>query len=260
MSDPATSTSQAMTPVSRIRKQRRSDPFYVWMAATLLLINIVGFAPTFFLKSFFHPEAPALPLRTHAHGFLFTSWFVLLLLQSILIRRDSVRYHRRLGVVGGALAVAMVVSGLVTLYFGVEKFLDAGGSVARASQFLWGNLTLLSAFVVFVSLAIAYRARPAAHKRLMLLAALAMIVQSLGRIGVFPALQLGSSPALSEAVFGLGGLAALLVVMVIHDKIVARQVHPAVAWGAPLLLGGILFIALVVPSTSFGQSLVRALF
>lgn len=99
------------------------------MAATPLLIDIVGFAPTFFLRNFFHPEVPALPLRTHAHGLLFTSWFVLLLLQSILIRRDSVRYRRRLGVAGGALAVAMVVSGLVTLYFGVEKFLDAGGSV-----------------------------------------------------------------------------------------------------------------------------------
>jgi glucose uptake protein GlcU len=154
----------------------------------------------------------------------------------------------------------MVASGLVTLYYGVEKFLDAGGGVARASQFLWGNLTLLSAFVVFVSLAIAYRARPAAHKRLMLLAALAMIVQSLGRIGTFPAFQLGSSPELSEAVFGLGGLAALLAVLVIHDWTVMRRVHRAVAWGAPLLLGGILFIAFVVSSTSFGQSLVRALF
>jgi uncharacterized membrane protein YozB (DUF420 family) len=249
-----------MTPGVRVRQQRRSDPFYVWMAATLLLINIAGFAPTFFLKSFF--DEPALPLRTHLHGLLFTSWFVLLLLQSVLIRRHAVRHHRRLGLAGAGLAVAMVVSGLVILYFGVEEFRDAGGSVVRASQFLWGNLALLSAFAVFVSLAIAYRTRPAAHKRLMLLASLAMMAQSLGRMGRFLAVQfqLGGSPELGEAVFGLGGLAALLVVMVIHDKIVARQVHPAVAWGAPLLLGGILFAAMVLPSTSFGQSLARALY
>lgn len=237
---------------------RRSDPFYVWMAATLLLLNVIGFAPTFFFRSLL--GGSPLPLQTQIHGWLFTSWFVLALVQSTLIYRGAVQWHRRIGVAGAGLAVAMVVSGLTILYVTVGRLLDRGLGISRASQFLLGNLTLLTGFATFVSLAIIFRHRPATHKRLMLLASLAMIGQSLARIAVFPAVQVGGSSELSEVEIGIGGLGVLLAVMVVHDKAVLRRVHPAVAWGTSLLWLGIVLGGVILPNTSIGQSLAQTLY
>ncbi len=223
------------------------------MAVFLLVLNFVGFAPTFFLKPLF--DTPELPVYTHLHGALFASWFVLLFLQTALVARGNVGLHRRLGMFGAALAAAMVASGLAVLYFGVVAFRASGGSLPRASAFAWGNLTLLIAFASFVTLAMVYRRRVDAHKRLMLLATLSMTGQALARIAVFPGLQIGPREA-SEAVYGLGGLALLLVVVAIHDLRERSTLHPSVKWGCPLLLGSILVAALFLPNTGLGQGLV----
>ena len=225
------------------------------MAVTLLGINLIGFAPTYFLRAWF--DGSELPFRTHLHALLFTSWFVLLVVQAGLVSRGHLSVHRRLGIAGAFLAAAMVLSGLSILYYGVLEFREAGGSVHRASQFLWGNLALLFSFAGFVCAAIVLRHRSEAHKRLMLLASLAMIPQSLGRIGTFGPLQIGTSPAGSEALYALGGLTLLLSILLVYDIAVRRRPHAAVLLGSPLLLGSIVVAGLVIPATSFGQSLVR---
>jgi hypothetical protein len=227
------------------------------MALLLLALNLIGFAPTYFLRSWFN--GPALPARTLVHGILFTGWFVLFLTQSLLVARGRLRLHRRLGVVGACLAACMIGSGLMILYHGVLEFQAAGGSVARAGQFLWGNLALLTAFGGFVVAAIALRRNPEAHKRLILLASLAMIPQSLGRIGAFGPLRIGSAEG-SEAVYALGGLAALLAVVVAHDIVTRGRPHSAVLWGSPILLGSILVAGLIIPTTWLGEALVRTIY
>jgi hypothetical protein len=228
------------------------------MALTLLAINLIGFAPTYFLRTWF--GGTALSLRTHLHAFLFTSWFLLLVVQSALVARGRLGSHRRLGALGAVLAASMVASGLNILYYGVLEFQEAGGSVQRASQFLWGNLALLFAFTGFFSAAIWLRHRPEAHERLILLASLAMTPQSLGRIGTFAPLQIGTTTAGSEALYALGGLVLLLSILLVYDLATRRRPHPAVLWGSPLLLGSIVVAGLVIPATSFGQSLVRLIY
>ena len=121
--------------------------FVLWFAVLLLALNIIGFAPTYFLRGAFN--SPELPLRTKLHGVLFTSWFVLLIVQSVLVQAGQRRFHRRLGGLGAVLAGLMILSGLSILYRGVLEFRESGGSVERASQFLWGNLILVIAFRVF---------------------------------------------------------------------------------------------------------------
>jgi hypothetical protein len=237
------------------RRTETGRYFFVGMAVLLLTLNIVGFAPSFFLRARYGKDA--LPLLTHLHGIVFMSWFVLFLVQSSLVATGRPRLHRRLGAFGAGLAALMVVSGLATLYRGVLEVLEAGGSVVRASQFLWGNLALLLLFVVFVALAIVFRRRRAAHGRLMLLASLSMMPQSLARLGEFEPIRIG--PA-SDVVYALGGLVLLLATVVIYDLWARGRPHPAVLWGAPAIVAAIALAAVIVPATGFGLFIVDLIY
>lgn len=224
------------------------------MALLLLGLNLVGFAPTYFLKPLF--DTPELPLLLHVHGAVFTSWFVLFAVQTSLVARRNVTMHRHLGVAGAVLAVLLVISGLSILYYRALRLPDPGVTLVGTTRMVWGNLGLLSAFAGFAGLGIALRRRPQTHKRLMLLASLAMMPQSLGRLGRFPALRVGDSLMLSEAVYGLGGLLALLTAAALHDLLSRRSLHPATLWGVPVLLGTIIGVGLALPNAGFAQGLI----
>ena len=88
----------------------------------------------------------------------------------------------------------------------------------------------------------------------MLLASLALMPFSLGRFGNFRTLDIG---ALGPAVYGLGGLVVLLILVVIHDLVTRRAVHPVIGWGGSLLFGSILVTGLVLPQTAFARMVVR---
>jgi hypothetical protein len=60
----------------------------------LLLVVIVGFSPTFYLRSAFN--APELSWRVLVHGLILTAWFLAFALQAALVAR------RRTGVYGSS--------------------------------------------------------------------------------------------------------------------------------------------------------------
>lgn len=237
----------AARPVSR-------DRFYVAMAWLLLAINFIGFAPTYFLEGVF--DAPVLPLRTHIHGVLFTSWFVLFAVQTTLVARGELRLHRKLGVAGALLAGLMVASALVILYFRALEYSGTPGSMMGTTTVVWGNLALLALFTGFAATGIAMRRSPDVHKRLMLLASLSMMLQSLGRIGRAPVFQFSEIPLFGELVVGIGGLVLLLGAMFVHDLVADRRVHRVSLVGAPLLFVSILLSTTIVPRTAFAQGLI----
>ena len=185
------------------------DRFFPRMAILMIVLNLVGFAPSYFVKSFL--DTPELPLRIHIHGALFASWFVLFLIQTLLVASRNVALHKKLGVAGVVLASGMVISGLTILYFRALEYHEIGGDLTVTAAVVWGNLTLLTAFSTFVALGFSFRSRPEAHKRLMLFASLSMMSQSLGRLGRYEALQFSDSFFLNEAVYGLGGLVLLIL-------------------------------------------------
>lgn len=230
--------------------------FYVGMACLLLVVNFIGFAPSYFLMSRF--DAPSLPPRTHVHGPIFVGWFLLFLAQATLIARGSRQLHRRLGVAGAVLAAVMVVSGLVMIIVRAGEYRPTGGTddaeaLAGTATVVFANLHLLASFAIFAGLGVVYRRRPRVHKRCMLLASLSMMPQSIGRIAGFPAL------AVSPVPFALGSLLVLLCVPVIHDWLTLRRVHPVNAWGPLLFFATLVISAAVLPATGFGQRLVAAL-
>ena len=98
--------------------------FYMGSAGVLLLVVLVGFAPTFYLRSAFGgPEfswrggVPELSWRVLVHGLIFTSWFLAFALQAALVAARRTALHRALGWAGAAIGLAVIISGgLATPY------------------------------------------------------------------------------------------------------------------------------------------------
>ena len=75
---------------------------------------------------------------------------------------------------------------------------------------------------------------PALHKRVMILASIALVVPALGRMTRFP--------VISEVgfVFALAALASLLVAVWAHDLFRDRRLHATTVWGSALVFGGLM--------------------
>jgi hypothetical protein len=158
------------------------------------------------------------------HGALFTAWVLLFIVQTALVAGHRVALHRRLGVAGAVLAAAMILAGTMT----------AIASAARGSAppgvdpltFLVIPLFDMILFASFVIAALVRRRDKEAHKRLMLLAYMSIIVAAVARLpGVLP----GGPPAF----FGLSFL--FVVVAGIYDFVSRRRVHKVYFWGGALI-------------------------
>jgi hypothetical protein len=201
---------------------RRRRLFYVGFATALALTAFVGFGPTYFFK----PVVQSPPLRplAHVHALLFTSWIVLLLVQTTLVSVRRTDVHQKLGWIGVALAVLMVPVGAM---LAIDS---AGHGLAPPAMdpltFMAIPLGALVLFTGFLTGAIAMRRRPALHKRLMLLATISIITPAIARFGF-----IGFRPLIALGLTGLFVLAAIA-----NDWRTDRRVHPVYIWGGLLIL------------------------
>jgi hypothetical protein len=165
------------------------------------------------------------PLIVHFHAVAFVSWLALFTVQVALIRTARADIHRRLGLAGAGLAAIMVVLGPAT-----ALVVDAGRFTAtgRTPEFLAVQLIDILAFAGLTSAGLLLRARPAAHKRLMLLGLIYISDAGFARLlnGVL------ATP------FGLGHWAALyigsdllMLALGLYDLATRRRLHPAYVAG-----------------------------
>jgi FtsH-binding integral membrane protein len=159
----------------------------------------------------------------HVHGALFTAWVLLFIVQTGLVATRRVSVHRRLGMAGAALAAAMVAAG-----FSLAVVTAARGSAPPGIDplaFLAIPVFDMILFASFVIAALLRRRDPEAHKRLMLLAYISIIVAAIARLpGILP---LGPP--------GFFGLAIVLVlVAATYDLVSRRKVHRVYLWGGAL--------------------------
>ena len=190
----------------------------------------VGFGPTYFFPIFTRSApatltgGPVTPL-VHVHAALFSAWVLLFIAQTTLVAKRKLAVHRRLGIAGGVLAVLMVVVGTLTAL----KKAARGEAPAGIDplQFLMIPLSDMVFFAGFVAAALLLRANREAHKRLMLLAYVCIVVAAVGRLpGV---LTLGPL-----VFFGLSFL--FIVAGIIYDKATRGCVHPVYVWGGSVFV------------------------
>jgi hypothetical protein len=221
------------TPITAPKKntQRTERLFFSGMAVTLLLTVFAGFAPTYYLRGTFGSAqlTPSLLL----HGFAFSAWMVLLVVQTSLVAIDRTDMHRRLGVVGAGLGVLMMVLGV---YVAITRTAAGLTLVPPGSTRLAALSVSLATMIVFPVLlggALWFRKRTDIHKRLVLIATLELVTAAVGRLpGIF--IPVGS---IALGVAGLFIVTDLfLVAIAVYDWRSRGRIHPATLWGGTFLI------------------------
>lgn len=190
------------------------------MAHTVLLgVVLVGFARSFYLRDLFLRNALDVPLRLH--GVALTGWFGLVFLQAAAMTAGRRDLHRRL-----AWLVALVLPAVVATSLFINTRLARTLTSARdpENMFVWGNYMSLVAFFGLVTAAIMLRRRPDAHRRLLLMASIAIIGPAFARFSFWPVFGLGIEGA---PAFAIGGLLLLLALALGFDRTRRGRVHPA---------------------------------
>ena len=185
----------------------------------------IGFGPTYYLAGIF--RAP-LPSRiVHIHGAVFSTWMILLVVQTGLISTRRVEWHRKLGVAGFVLACGMVLTVLLTAADFAMR--------AKAKPNSEALLTLLvvpftdaAAFAVLAGLAYALRKNAAAHKRLIIIATAGLTRAALVRWHVPILFQHQHAAYTATYVF--------LVLLATYDLWSTRKIHRATIWGSVFLI------------------------
>jgi hypothetical protein len=239
--------------------------FYVASAAVLLLVVLVGFAPTFYLRpAFGAPEfswrggAPQLSWRVVVHGLILTSWFLMFALQAALVVGRRTAVHRALGWAGAAIGLAVVISGGLATPYRMAELAAQGRTATRpgAAIIAWSNTTSIVAFAILLAAAIVLRRRADSHKRLMLLASISLVQPAFGRIFRWPVF---AAPGLEGVMLSVVAPFALVGALIVYDFLSQKSLHRATVMGTGvfgcLKLGGVFLLA---PSW-LGPWLVRAM-
>jgi hypothetical protein len=206
--------------------RRREHLFYTVFAIVLVLTVFAGFSRTFFLRPLFHPE-PLIPLLI-LHGIVFTSWLALLITQTLLVAKKRIQTHRRLGIAGGVVAIAMILIGTLTAIVRA-KLLKVPPGAPPAHAFLTIPLGDLLVFGILVGLGFYFRRRPDVHKRLMILATISILPAAVARLPVAFIEQGGPL-----AFFGLADL--FILPCLVYDITSRGRPHRATVLGGLLII------------------------
>lgn len=222
-----------------IRAGGRSDDFFFSGMALLLLTTVfAGFARTYFLAGVFRAPLPAAII--HVHGAVFSCWILLLIAQTSLVAAGRVDIHRKLGLAGFGLACLMIILGPLAATNSLSRGFSPPGSGLDPKTFYAVPLGSILAFAILVFFAFRARFNPAAHKRLILIATIALMGAPTGRP---PFTAITARPYLQSVFVWL-----FLLLIVGYDLWSTHRVHRATIWGA-LFLVIILQIAVPIGST-----------
>ncbi|WP_018264998.1 hypothetical protein [Methylosinus sp. LW4] len=84
-----------------------------WFVGLGVLLLLVGFAPTFYLKPVFGAGKP-LTLLVLAHGVTTTAWLAVFIYQYVAASRGALKNHRTVGVIGAVLFGLVIALSIVT--------------------------------------------------------------------------------------------------------------------------------------------------
>jgi hypothetical protein len=179
------------------------------------LIAIVGFWPTYFGPLVLGTISQ--PLLIHLHATVFSGWLVLFLTQVALAASGRVEWHQRLGRIGIAYGVLVVIVGLLT---GIVRAAHRSSLGLDGDRLLFVAVADMTVFSTFFGAAIAFRRTPRLHKRLMMVAATMLLVAAASRMTFLPVLQMRQAVWISPILLAMA-----------YDFRAQRLIHPVYLTG-----------------------------
>lgn len=202
--------------------------FYTGMGVVIAAVTFVGFAQSYYLSRWLQapPNAARVTALLAVHGAAFTAWVLLMVVQPSLIAIKNRKLHRKLGYAGAGIAAAIVVLGNLAAIKAID-----GGFIGFGDPHAFYAIPFfdINSFAVVVALAVIWRNRAETHKRLILLANVAILSAAVARFPV-PTVQAG-------APFTFILLPCLIIVAgMVYDKRSRGRVHPVWIWGGLAML------------------------
>ena len=221
------------------------EKFFMRGAIAMALVTVAGFSTQLAMgrSSFSSP-----PL-VHAHAIVFMGWITLYVTQNVLVSRDRIDLHRKLGWIGAGWIVAMVVLGTAVTVAIVRR-----GQVPfffTPLHFLIFDPLTVYTFAGLTVAAIVMRRRTEWHRRLHFCGTALLMGPGFGRLLPLPLLTPWSFEANFAAVmlFPIAG--------VIADWRRSGRVHPGFKWGIGVMLAS-LALTEAVTYSPVGQAIYRA--
>ena len=211
------------TMVSRPSKVRIDDYYFSGMCCVILGIVLLGFARTYYLAGTLHAPLPSVVI--HIHAVAFSSWILLLLLQTALVTAGRTAWHKKVGVLGAFLALLMVALGLAAAFDTQRRRTAIPGLEPPAILAI--QFAELAIFALFVTKGIIARRDRQAHKRLMLLSTINLMGPAISRWPFAFVLRFPPSIGLI--------IDLLLLSLIAFDCLTLRKIHRVTIWGSLLI-------------------------
>ena len=214
--------------------RRFDNVFFSAMALLILATVFLGFAHSYYLAGMFRAPLPS-PI-VHIHGAAMSCWILLFITQVCLVSAGRVDIHRRLGIAGFLLACLIVLLGVLV---GTDQLVRNSADPAAGAKFQFASVLYIIPltddliFAALIFFAFRMRLNAVAHKRLILIATIALTDAAIAR---WPFAFLRNGPPLSILISQLAILFAFLLPIVGYDLWSARKIHRATLWASTFLI------------------------
>lgn len=203
--------------------RRYEHLFFSGMALLILASVFLGFARSYYLAGIFHAPLPS--LIVHIHGAVFSTWILLLITQTSLVSAGRVDIHRRLGIAGFFLACLMIVLGVLAATDALARPNTPSGLDVKTFYII--PMTDMLIFAVLMFFAFRYRVNPAAHKRIILVATIGIMIAAIAR---WPFVMVYRKPLVAALLSYI-----FLLILVLYDLLSTRKIHRATLWASAFL-------------------------
>ena len=187
--------------------------FYSFAGGVFLLLMLSGFHPFYLHGTHFDrtPIDPSIFWLVLAHGTAIAAWFVLFLVQSILIAARNRKVHMTLGWSAIVIGAAVASTGTMVAIRSVQLTPSFVFFNMEYPRFLLAMFMEMAVFTTFITAGILTRKKPRIHRAMMLLAGLAILPGATARIpALYPVFGHSGWVGLFGPVFVLGLLLFLL--------------------------------------------------
>jgi len=174
-------SSEVMSPPTSRAQGGLRRKFYLAMAVLLAVMIVIGFWPSYY-GPLLRGAANA-PVILHVHGVIYVGWMLLFIAQAALAARGQIAAHRAVGNFGIGYGVLVFAVGVAVSFIAPARHVTLGEwTVDEAAIFLPIPLGDMVLFGTFFLAAVVNRGRFEIHKRLMLLATIALVFAAAFRL------------------------------------------------------------------------------